>query len=110
MKRSGFTLVELIVTIALLGMVGIVISMNMISVINKEKDKDKAEFKSIMEEAACAYTGLSYVSCPGECTIPGESLMDANMIDEVVNGFKVKEYSVKVTYENNKKICTLMEE
>lgn len=109
MKKNGFTLIELIVTIALLGMVGVVISVNLTNMTKKQNSDKEAEFKKIVEDAACAYVGLSYVMCDetSGCDISGETLITKGLVDEKINGYSVNEVKVEVKFDNGKKICTM---
>jgi prepilin-type N-terminal cleavage/methylation domain-containing protein len=55
MKKNGFTLVELIATIALMSLLATVILINMVG-IKDNQDTDKAtKFEKDVEEAACTY-------------------------------------------------------
>lgn len=106
MKKNGFTLIELIVTIGLLGLVGVVISVNTINLINKQKVKKEEEFKEVIEEAACTYVILSDTSWSGT-VVEGIKLVERGLIDEVVNGYNVGDYTVKIEINNGERKCTL---
>ncbi|MBQ6687301.1 MAG: type II secretion system protein [Bacilli bacterium] len=106
MKKNGFTLIELIITIALLGLVGVVISVNTVNLINKQNIKKGEEFKELVEEAACTYVILSDASWNGT-SVEGIKLVERGLIDEVVNGYQVSDYTVKVEMNNGERNCTL---
>lgn len=106
MKKNGFTLIELIVTIALLGLVGIVISFSMVNLLDNQKDERKSEFKSIMEEAACTYVLLSYASWNG-AYVEGDKLIQEGLVEEEINGYKVSNYKVNVSNIDGERKCTL---
>ena len=53
--KKGFTLVELIVTIVLLGVVGAIIIYNMTSVASTNKDTDYERFVAAIKSAASVY-------------------------------------------------------
>ena len=108
MKNDGFTLIEMIVTIALIGFVGIVVSMNMMKVIENQNIKQQEDFYSMMEEAACAYTGLSTTDCSTGCTITGTKLIEEGLIEEEVRGFMPKDYVVKISYNDGEKVCEIV--
>ena len=59
MNKKGFTLVELVITIALLGVLGMVIVSNMSGILNKEQDKQYDLFKATLSKAACSYIHLN---------------------------------------------------
>lgn len=113
MKKSGFTLIEMIVTIALLAFVGIVVSMNVVKVVNNQNDNKRETVVSLIEEAACAYSGLSTADCEDGCNISLEDLLNEGLIDEEINGYsllKCNANNVSVTIDNNGlKKCVLKE-
>ncbi len=106
MNKNGFTLIELMITIALLSLVGVVLSVNMVRLINDQKDDKKVEFKELIEEAACTYVILSDANWNG-FYVEGNVLVSEGMIDEEVNGYQAANYRVSVTMENGKRTCTL---
>lgn len=105
MKNKGFTLIEMIVTIALLGFVGIVLSMNMIKLINDQKEEKKAEVKTLIEEAACTYAIME-----DAYSVTGATLISEGLIDEIINGYEIKDYQVTITFYNGERKCTLVGE
>lgn len=58
-KKNGFTLIELITTIALLAIIGTVIAVNIVGVTRKQQEKEKARIESIIKSAAEAYFDLN---------------------------------------------------
>ena len=54
-KNKGFTLVELIVTIALLGLIGSIIAVNMVSLYKKQDKSETTRIESIIKSAAETY-------------------------------------------------------
>lgn len=102
MKNKGFTLIEMIVTIALLALVGVVVTTNVLKLINNQKDEKKEEVKLLIEEAACTYAILEDVT-----SVTGETLISEGFIDEVINGYEVSDYRVIIYYVNGEKICEL---
>lgn len=104
MNRKGFTLIELIVTIALLGFVGVVLTTNIAQVINRQKINEEEQALELLEEAGCAYT---ISTCESGCTIEGITLIENGLIDEEINGISMEDYEVSVTYTSDgEKICS----
>ena len=87
MKNRGFTLIEMIVTIALLAFVGVVVSMNVVKVVNNQNDNKKETVVTLIEEAACTYSGLSTSACDNGCNISISTLLQEGLIDEKINGY-----------------------
>ena len=55
MNNKGLTMIELIVTIGLITLIGIVISTNMLGILSNEEDNEYESFVREIEEAACMY-------------------------------------------------------
>lgn len=107
MNKRGFTLIELIITIALLGTIGVIMSTNVINLIERQKDDKKVETKLLVEEAACAYAGLSTTPCERGCEINGYDLIDLGMLDEEINGYQTQGMIIKVKYIDGEKTCEI---
>lgn len=119
MKKKGFTLVELIVTIGIMALIGVVISTNMLGLFDKQADKDYEEFVNRMEEAACMYLETDSTkknSCRNSsgCFITSAELIKKGYIDENQKDPNTQEliknnsdYDVKVCFKNNVKKCEM---
>lgn len=118
--KNGFTLVELIVTILIMALIGIVISTNMVGLFSNEEDKEYENFVTKIEEAACMYVetasedGFKSNCRKNGCTITTNQLIKKGYIsddlkdpsnDTLVAGND--KYSVKVTWVNNVKTCKM---
>ena len=57
-NKKGFTLIELLVTIALISAIGVAIGINILNMINSQKEKDLQQFKETLEKAACTYADV----------------------------------------------------
>lgn len=55
MNNRGFTFIELVVTVGLLALMGVIIGTNMVSVQSKQMAKNYEGYKKQIAEAACAY-------------------------------------------------------
>ncbi len=59
MENKGFTLIEILIVIAILGVVGTVITINLTETLNSTNQKQCDEFVKKIEDAACSYTSMS---------------------------------------------------
>lgn len=117
MNKNGFTLIELIVTIGIMALIGLVIGTNMLGMFSKEEDKEYETFKKRIEEAACMYvdmkkdSGYRQQCMSGDCTpITIKELINAGYIEEDLkdpNTGKNVDGNKKVTvnYSDNEKKC-----
>lgn len=123
MNKKGFTLIELIITIAIMALIGIVISTNMLGLFSKQEDKEYEEFVNKIEDAACVYVETEFTStertnCRNHgCIITmdnliysgyiSEDLKDPNTGDKIIND--LDRYQVKVNWVNNVKTCEIID-
>lgn len=115
--KNGFTLIELIVTIVIMALIGIVITTNMVGLFSEEEDKEYERFVQKLEEAACIYVETSWddtknddCRASGNCTITVQELISKGYIDdktkdpstgEIVNSSK----KIAVKWVSNVKTC-----
>lgn len=57
--RNGFTFIELLTVIALIAVVGTIVSINLVSSFNETKERACTNFVKEIEDAACVYIGLA---------------------------------------------------
>ena len=115
MNNKGYTLIELIVTLTLMILVGLVITANMTGMFSKEEDKSIENFKQELEGATCALIeSIDYRKrCRSGCIISINELITSGYVDQDMKdprtGVKVKDgnYSVSVVWNNNVKSCVL---
>ena len=120
MNKKGFTLVELIITIALLGVLGMVIVSNMSGILNKEQDKQYDLFKTTLSKAACSYIHLnagktlrSTCITRGKCDVAVTVLLEQGLIsdDDLIDPRKHEKISsktyVEITYQNSEFTCSV---
>ncbi len=111
MNNKGFTLIEILVVIALVAALGVLVTINISSMLNSE-DNDKCHnFVKEVEEAACVYVGLNQSKCLGGCTITLGDLISDGFIGTEINSCTNKEIDkneeVKVTISGDgEKKCT----
>ena len=55
MNNKGFTMIELLIIIGLLGIVSIMMAINMSGILGSEKEDEYENFKQAIESAACTY-------------------------------------------------------
>ena len=123
MNKKGFTLTELILTVGLLAVLGMVIVSNMSGLLEKNKDENYQAFVKTLEDAACTFVDLKAAnnhpevsSCKSNngCNVKVQYLLEEGLITEkqMINpktNANVKDKNVKVTYPNNLKTCKYLE-
>lgn len=120
--KNGFTMVELIITIGLITILGLVIVMNMGSNLSSKQEAQYEEFKHTLENAACVYIDLSVAktlkqNCKtsGSCQVAVSSLLSQGLIEESdlkdpTSGESIpNNKNIKITYTNGKKECKYVE-
>lgn len=127
MNKKGFTLVELVITIGLLGLLGMVIVSNMSGLLNKQQDKQYASFKESLTKAACSYIHLNAAkdeenpnkslksTCISKktCSVTVGRLVEQGLIsDEDLIDPRNKERlsnstPILITYQNNEFTCSI---
>lgn len=120
-NKNGFTLIELIVTIGIMILIGLVIVNNMAGFLSKKNDREYESFKQKLEESACIYVETVFTSnersnCRNHgCSISVDSLIQRGYIEdtlkdpntgELITNNKNK-YKINVRWENNVKTCKM---
>lgn len=121
-KNNGFTLVELIVTVALLATLSVVVGLSVSNMFNNQTDKQYEDYKDDLESAACVYAehnDLNAIICATNeeaCTIKLNVLISAGLISKNLtnptSGKKVSEdinSFVKISWTENEKKCEYKE-
>ncbi len=110
MNKNGFTLVELLSTIAIMGLIATIASVNIVKIFdNKEKETDNTKNK-IITTAACLYIELDKNSTLKEkCLTEGCSISTTTLIHEglLYEEDIEKEEIVKIYKEKNEKKCVI---
>lgn len=109
MNKKGFTLVELLATIAILVLMSVIIGVNITSIL-RSTEKNEEEFdKKQIEKAACVYVdsdGLcTSKNCDSNVTI--KILIEKGLLDEEV--YRDKTGTITVTRNNGLKECEYKE-
>ncbi len=123
MNKKGFTLTELILTIGLLAVLGVVIVSNMSGLLEKNKEDNYNNFVITIENAACTFIDLkaasNYVNI-SDCKSASGCLVDVDYLvqeglltDKQIVSPKTNENvgakKVKITYPDKKKTCEYIE-
>jgi len=58
-RKKGFTLIELLLVIAVMGAIGVIITISLSYTLSNTNQKKCDEFVIELEEAACVYSGLA---------------------------------------------------
>ena len=124
MNKKGFTMVELLVVIALIAIMAVLLTINMTGVLSEQRGMSFKTLKGEMESAACAYIDKQknidlrnqYKHNPAGGTITLNTLITSGLIDgEVIdprnNKTLEEEGNVTITIKwvDKVKQCTLNE-
>ena len=111
MKNKGFTIVELIITIAIIAVVTVSVGVSMNGIFSNNEEKEYDSFVNIIENAACTYAEIKGYTTNTSVTI--NELINYGLIREDLSNPKTKEpivnekgKSVSITFENFIKKCT----
>lgn len=120
MNKKGFTLTELILTIGLLAVLGMVIISNMTGLLEKNKEDNYKTFVETIENAACTFIDLKAATSEyhmniGNCKSSGCNVKISDLVSEGLLTEKqvispktnedVSSKTVRITYPGNKKTC-----
>ena len=91
-NNKGFTLVELLATVVIILLLGLIVTPNVVDIINENRNKGYHEIERRLEEAASKYIVNEYIGSSVESVIiTKEDLINAGYIDEV---YDLKDNSV----------------
>lgn len=120
MNKKGYTLIELIAVIIIIGLIATIVIMNFDKSIGKSDNKKIASFKQDMEKAACVFVDLhenetfKNTCYPSRsCNVTAAQLISSGMIiedtiDPVTNAKVNKNLTINVSWNNEgTKTCTL---
>ena len=121
-NNKGFTLIELIATIGIMILIGIVIVNNMSGLLSEQNDAEYNNFKKNLEESACIYVETKWEvdersNCKrnNNCSISIDNLITSGLIDEDLKDPTTEEYirenqekyKIDVRWVDNVKTCTM---
>lgn len=102
MNKKGFTLIELMVTVGLLALMGVIIGVNITSIL-KSTQKNEDDFdKETIEKAACVYYSSEELNPSGSTNITIKKLINSGLLDE---RYETKEGTIKITTNEGQKKC-----
>lgn len=110
MKNRGFTLVELIITIALIAIISVTIGVSMSGLLSRQDERQLEEYISDIENAACVYAELNNIvtnSTVSIGTLISEGLLSTDLTNPQDN-LSVSEYSsdtVSIVWSNGRRTC-----
>lgn len=121
-NNNGFTLIELIVTVALLAVLSVVVGLSVTNMMDGQKEKQYEEYVSTLEEAGCVYaehnklTASVCSSSPASCKVKLNSLISAGLVKkDLTNPNNKKLISqnttsyIQISWSNNEKKCVYKE-
>ena len=99
--KNGFTLIETIVVIAILGAVSVLIGTNFFGLIGSADEYENENLYKLLNEAACVYANSKdkKTACSSGCTIGYTELSSAGYVDENMGLLKSYSYDVLKGYE-----------
>ncbi len=128
-NNKGFTLIELIVTIGIMILIGMIIVNNMSGLLSEQNDTEYDNFKKNLEESACIYvetkwdtTKRSSCKSNNNCSISVDELIQEGLIEDNLKDPKETDpndpkkglvtenqnkYKVNVRWVDNVKTCTM---
>lgn len=75
MNNKGFTLIELIITIALIAAISVTVGLSMSGLLERENQKQVDEYRETIEKAACLYAVTHDVESVSLQTLIDEGLL-----------------------------------
>lgn len=118
-NNRGFTLIEMLVTIAIVGVLGVIIGINIVGMISRQKEKNYEEYKENIENAACLYfqrENPNATECAGDsCQIQIPTLIQNGFVKKDMSNPITKESAendgnyVEVSWSDGERICTYKE-
>lgn len=113
MNKKGFTLVEILIVIAILAAISVTVGINMMNIKGQEKDKEYNTYIKNIENAGCLYVEINNISTNTFVNI--DTLINAGLLRKDVinpkNNKKIQEDSeikgVNISWDKNEKKCTI---
>ena len=108
MNKKGFTLIEILGVIVIIGLLLLIVAPNLLNRINPKETEISNLQKEMLEEAAGLYADAHKDICSSSCTVTVDTLKSEGYINEKVLDAKDKkrnidDVSITVTKDNNGK-------
>ena len=110
MKKNGFSLLEMLIVIALLAAVSVTVGVSISGMQKRLKEKNFINYIQTIEDAACVYAENNDISEDEMVTI--DNLIKIGLIKKTLvnpkTNLKITDYSndvVEIKWENNEKKC-----
>ena len=113
MNKKGFTLVELLATIAILVLMSVIIGVNITSILRSTEDTQENFDKEQIEKAACVYVDSSLNT--NKCSSKSETCYEVKVNDLILSGLlddiyeSIKDNSITINWNDGEKTCTYNE-
>ena len=112
MNKKGFTLIEILGVIVIVGLLLLIVAPNLLNRINPKETEISNLQKEMLEEAAGLYADTHKDTCQSECTVSVFKLKTEGYINEKVLDAKDKtrnidDVSIIIKNNNGKKTYTI---
>jgi len=114
-KKTGFTLIEMLLVVVIIGVMGVIVTINFTKTLESTEQKKCDDFVTEVEDAACAFSGFAnkdYTCNRNYCEpIPLSLLVSEGLIQSETDACTNKDIdlskTVSVTWDNRgEKHCT----
>lgn len=110
MNNKGFTLIEILVVVALLAVISVTVGISMSGMLSRQEENKISKYEKTIENAACAYAEIYNIKDNADVTIDTlikEGLLSKDLTNPKTNK-SVTEYGsskVNIIWENYEKKC-----
>lgn len=109
-NKKGFTLIEILSTITVMGIIATVASFNIVEIFDKKLEEENNTKENIISKAACVYIELNKnKELKNNCLINGCLISTTTLIEEglLYKEDVDKEQVINIEIKDNEKKCTL---